>query len=132
MLAVGPVAAATHADGAWDGAFGGELFVARVREHEPLSALAVAIGAYRLTRSATGRAWADVWVGTYRPLGVAWGVSGGPVVEFNEFRPPQVGWQASIWLFAGAVPYARVGSVGRSGRFAEVGLRIPLPAIRWR
>ena len=59
------------------------------------------------------------------------GVAAGPVVELGDLRHPRVGAQASIWCFAGVVPYARLGVLEASGSFVEVGISLSVPALRF-
>lgn len=132
-LALGPVAAAVYAadDEVWDGGFGGELMVVRVRERAWLGAYGLAVGGERFVEAGNGRLWGDFLVATKRLLGVAVGVSAGLAVEVGDLQAPRFGWQTTIWSFAGVIPYVRVGSVEKSGTFVDAGLKIALPALRW-
>lgn len=127
-LTVGPTAAAIRIDGGWDAVFGGEISLARVRERRPLAGYGLSLGAAGYTERDGGRLWADLQAATGR-LGPAIGVGIGPVVEIDDVRPPRWGAQASVWVYAGAIPYLRVGQLATTGTFFEVGLRVPLPAI---
>jgi hypothetical protein len=130
-LALGPVGSAVHTGGSWDGAFGGEISLTRVTERRPLAAIGLGIGGARFSERAAGRLWAELSVATRRPLDVPIGLSVGPTAEVDQVIPPRWGAQATLWVYAGVIPYLRVGGVEKSGRFVELGLKIPLPAIRW-
>jgi hypothetical protein len=131
-VAVGPVGSAISIEGAWTGGFGGELTVARVCERRALAAIGGAAGALRFAERDGGLVWVDALVGTRRLLGIPVGVSGGLAVQVDEVVPPRFGAHATLWVWAGVQPYVRVGELERSGRFVEAGVKIPLPAIRWR
>lgn len=130
-LALGPVAAVVHDPEGWDGVFGGELTVARVTEHRPVAAVAINLGGARFGKRNAGRLWLEGMIGTRRLLGLAWGVAAGPTLEVDEQIPPRAGVQGSVWLYAGVLPYLRVGAVRDGGRFIEIGLKVSLPAVRW-
>ena len=130
-LWVGPVGAATHVEGAWDSAWGGTLHLIRIRERSWLGSLGAGIGAAHYAARDGGRVWVEALVGTRRLVGKMVGISVGPTVELGQFRHARAGVQASIWCFAGVVPYARGGVLDASGPFVEVGLSISLPAVRF-
>ena len=102
-----------------------------MREGSALAAWAAGIGVLAFSERDGGRAFAEAAVGTRWLTGILVGVSGGPVVQFDEFRSPRAGGEVSLWAYAGVVPYFRVGAVEKSGVFLDLGLRIPLPAARW-
>lgn len=131
LFALGPVAAAVYAGEAWDGGFGGEVMLVRIREGRPLAALGIAAGGIRFAEAGNGRLWVDVLVGTKKLFGVGLGVSGGLAVEVGDLQRPRFGWQATLWGYAGVLPYVRVGDVEDSGFFMDAGVKITLPAIRW-
>jgi len=133
-VALGPVAAAVYSpdDDDWDGGFGGELMVVRVREHDLLGALGLAAGGVRFAEAGNGRLWADALVGTRTLWGLGLGLSGGLAVEVGDLQLPRFGWQATLWAYAGVMPYVRVGAVEKSGAFVDAGIKITLPALRWR
>lgn len=128
---LGPVGAATHVDGAWDSAWGGTIAAIRIRERAPVGALGVWLGGTHYALRDGGRIWLDGVVGTRRIGGRMLGTAAGPVVELGDLRHPRLGAQASIWCFAGVVPYARLGVLEASGSFVEVGLSLGLPALRF-
>lgn len=131
-LALGPVASAVHSDDGWDGGFGGELMLVRVREQSPLAGLGIAAGGVRFAEAGNGRLWGDALIATKKLFGVGIGVSGGLAVEVGDLQAPRFGWQATLWGFAGVLPYIRVGAVEQSGTFVDAGIKLALPAIRWR
>ncbi len=130
-LAVGPIAAVVRGTDGWDGAFGGELTLVRVAERRPVAAWALNLGGARFGTRNAGRLWLEGMVGTRRLVGVVVGVAAGPTVEVDEQIPPRAGIQGSVWLYAGVLPYLRVGAVRNGGRFVEIGLKLSLPAVRW-
>lgn len=129
-LALGPAAAFVHADGQWDGGFGGEISLVRVRERERVAALGLAAGALRLAAVDRGRVWAELLAGS-RLAGLHAGLAAGATMEIDETRPPRWGGHATVWIFAGVVPYARLGVVEEGGPFAEMGIKIALPVVDW-
>jgi hypothetical protein len=131
FVAVDVIGSAVRTEGAWDTAFGGELAVGAMCDECPLAAWAAGVGLLAFAERSGGRIFAEAAAGTRWPIGLLVGASAGPVLELDEVRPPRVGGQASIWLFAGVVPYVRAGAFSEGGVFVDVGLRIPLPAGRW-
>lgn len=131
FVAVDLIGSAVRAEGAWDSAFGGELAVGAMCDECPLAAWAAGFGLLAFAERSGGRVFAEAAVGTRWPAGLLVGVSAGPVLELDEVRLPRIGGQASIWLFAGVVPYVRAGALAEGGTFVDFGLRIPLPAGRW-
>jgi hypothetical protein len=128
---VGPIGAATHVDGAWDSAWGGTVAALRIRERAPLGAVGAWLGGAHYALRDGGRVWIDGVVGTRLLGGKMIGVAAGPVVELGDLHHPHVGAQASIWCFAGVVPYARLGVLEASGPFVEVGISLSVPALRF-
>jgi len=128
---LGPVGAATRVEGSWDSAWGGTIAAIRIREAAPIGALGVWLGGAHYALRDGGRLWLDGVVGTRRLGGRMLGTAAGPVVELGDLRHPRLGAQASIWCFAGVVPYARLGVLEASGPFVEVGLSLGLPALRF-
>lgn len=129
-LMLGPLGALYYLDRARQSTFGGQVVGLRVRERKPIATLGLAFGALRYTTADRGRAWVDLIVGT-RIRSVHVGVGIGPVLELDQVAPARVGGQASVWLFAGIIPYLRVGHVVETGTFLEMGLQLMLPARRW-
>jgi hypothetical protein len=133
-LALGPTVALVRAgeNGAasWDGGFGGEIALVRVREHEAMASLGIAAGALRLAAIDRGRAWSEILLGS-RIGGIHAGLGAGASVEIDEVRPPRWGSHATVWIFAGVVPYARMGVVEGGGSFAEIGIKIAFPVFSW-
>ncbi len=71
------------------------------------------------------------FVGTRRLGGVLAGLTTGPVIELGNQERPRLGGTASLWVFAGIVPYVRVGILDEAGTYAEVGFALELPVWRW-
>jgi hypothetical protein len=130
-VVLGPLGHAMRMEGAWDGAFGGELALVHVRQSRTPSALGVALGAESYSAREGGRLWADLLAGTRTPLGGAVGLSAGFGAEVHDVVPPRFGIQATLWVFAGVVPFVRVGRFEKTGTFVDVGLKIALPALRF-
>jgi hypothetical protein len=130
-LALGPVGSALRIEDQWDGAFGGEMSLLRVRERDLVSALGIEVGGQRFSERQGGLVWVDLFAGHRRPWGVTVGASMGVTAEVDQVRPPRWGAQGSLWVFAGIVPYVRAGAVQNSGVFFDMGVKIVLPAIRW-
>lgn len=122
---------AVRVEGDWDSGFGGELAIGSLAERRPLAAWAATADFIAYSERSGGRAALELAAGTRWPTGLLVGLAGGPVLEVDDLRRPRFGGQASVWLFAGVVPYARVGAVAQGGVFVDVGLRIPLPVWRW-
>jgi hypothetical protein len=59
------------------------------------------------------------------------GATVGPLLELGDLRHPKIGGSGSIWVFAGVVPYVRLGVVNAAGEFLEAGVQLSLPALRW-
>ena len=133
-LALGPTASLvrTREDGqaSWDGGFGGEIALVRVREQEAVASLGISAGALRLSSADRGRAWSEILLGS-RIAGIHAGLAAGASVEIDEVRPPRWGGHATVWIFAGVVPYARMGMVEGGGPFAEIGIKIAFPVFSW-
>jgi len=122
---------AVRVEGEWDSGFGGEIAFGSLTERRALAAWAASVDFVAYSERSGGRAAIELAAGTRWPSGLLVGVAAGPVLEVDDLRRPRAGGQASIWLFAGVVPYARVGAVERGGAFVDIGLRIPLPVGRW-
>lgn len=129
-LALGPVGSAILNEGSWGGGFGGEILLVRVTEQEPVAGLGIAVGGLRFSERKAGHLWGDLIIATNRPFDVAIGVSAGPTIEVDEVVPPRFGAHATVFVFAGVVPYVRVGAVEKSGGFVEIGVKLALPALR--
>lgn len=129
-LALGPVLSVMHQQGGWDTAFGGEITLAWVDERQTLAGIGISVGGLQLSEREAHRAWADLLAATHI-AGVAVGASLGMVADFDLVSPWRVGPQASLWLYAGVMPYARVAYAQATGTVYEVGLKVPLPALEW-
>jgi len=129
-LWLGPSGGATRVDGAWDSAWGGGVQVVRVRERARLGLIGAWLGGARYASRDGGRVWLEGLAGTRRVIGQMVGVGLGPTLELGDLHHPRAGLSASIWWFAGVVPYARAGVLDASGPFAEIGVSLSLPAVR--
>ncbi len=129
-LLLGPSLASVREEQQWEVLAGGQLTLLRIAERATLAAVGVAVGVARPAVADRPRLWSEVIVGA-RPAGVLAGLAGGGGVEFSPVQQPR--WRAhlGVWIFAGAVPYARVGVLQGGGVFAEVGVQIDLPIWRW-
>ena len=78
-----------------------------------------------------GRLWLEAEVAFNRPLPFGIGLAGGVVAEVDPVAEPRLGLQGTLWVYAGVIPYLRVGTVDVSGEFVEVGLMIKIPAVRF-
>jgi hypothetical protein len=131
FLALAAIGSAVRVEGAWDGAWGGEVGFGQMRDAPVLSAWAASVGLVGFTARSGGRLWSELTVGTRWPTGTLVGIGAGPAVELDRIRTPRWGGQVTVWAFAGVVPYARVGALDPGGVFVDVGLRIAFPAVRW-
>lgn len=130
-LWLGPTGAASYVATAWDSTFGGDATLVRVREQHRLAVVGGTFGASRWTERGGGRVWLDAVAGTRISASRMVGVSAGPIVELSDFAHPRYGASAGVWAFVGVTPFARVGTVEKLGTFAEIGLHITLPVLRW-
>jgi len=131
FVAVAAIGSAVRIEGTWDGAWGGEVGVGQMRDSTVLGAWAASVGLVGFSARSGGRLWGELTVGTRWPTGYLVGLGVGPAVELDRLRPPRWGGQATVWAFAGVVPYARIGALDPGGVFVDLGLRIAFPAIRW-
>jgi hypothetical protein len=120
-----------HVEGDWDGAFGGEVSLWRVREQSLLSALGGGFGGHKFSERDGGRLWGEISTAHRFRWGLALGLAAGTTAEVHQVTPPRWGGYGSIWAFAGVMPYLRVGAVQSAGTFVDLGVKIPLPALRW-
>lgn len=123
---LGPVGAASRADGAWDSTFGGDLSIVRVDEGAHFGVLGATAGASLWSAREGGRIWVDAVIGT-RIGGRMYGASLGPILELGELEHPRFGGSVGAWAFFGVAPFARVGAVEELGAFVEIGLHLALP-----
>ncbi len=130
-LYLGPIGAAVQIDGSWDTSFGAQLAWLRIRERRVLAAAGLTVGGARYSARDGGRIWLEAVVGTRRLGGLMTGLSAGPVIELGTLEQPRLGGAASIWVFAGIIPYLRAGHLDEAGTFVEVGLALELPVWRW-
>src|SRR5262249_29825361 len=118
-------------EGAWDSVVGGTASLLRLRENEALALVGGRVTGARWAEAHGGRVGVEGVVGI-RPFGMLFGASAGPMIDLGDLHHPRVGGCATIWCFAGVVPYLRVGVIEASGGFIEAGLELPLPVWRLR
>jgi hypothetical protein len=126
-LTLGPVGALTRVDGEWLTAVGGEVSVVKIRERCFPAAGGLSFGGVSYAGRDGGRLWGEVEVAVNRPLPFAVGLSAGVAVEVDPVRVPRWGWQGTLWIFAGIIPYARIGTLQETGGFVELGVAIKFP-----
>jgi hypothetical protein len=131
ILWLAPWGARTEAPDGADSCVGGELAVTRVRERQALGLLGGSFGAGRYASSDAGRLWFNAAMGTRRGTGWMMGGSAGAILELSPTARPRLGASAGLWLFVGVVPFVRVATIEGRGVFAEVGVEIALPVVRW-
>lgn len=131
FVALAAIGSAVRVEGAWDGAWGGEVGVGQMRGDPLLSAWAASVGMVGFTERTGGRLFGELTLGTRWPTGYLVGLGVGPAVELDQIRKPRPGGQVTLWVFAGVVPYVRAGVLEPGGVFADVGIRIAFPAVRW-
>lgn len=136
-VAVGPLGAVTRASGEWDGNFGVGAQVMRIREESIVTSLGVGAGASRYARAddaglgrGSGRVWLESSAGFRLPGGLVMGLGAGVVAEVDAIRPARWGAQGTVWVFAGVIPYVRVGSVEKNGAYIDFGIKVALPVLR--
>lgn len=127
---LGPLGAGGLLEGTWDSTFGADLSVVRVREAGALGAVGATAGAARWTERGGFRVWLDGVIGT-RLGGRMYGLTVGAIAELPETAHPRLGGSVGVWGFFGVTPFARVGTVAEAGVFAEIGLHIALPVLRF-
>lgn len=131
-LVILPAAAAIHVEDAWDVALGGAALVALWPARERLALLGAGVSGAAVSARGGGRVGVELAVGVrVAPALPVVGLSLGPVLELDSVRRPRAGAQATLWLAAGAVPYARLAAIDRTGVTAELGLAVALPTLRW-
>jgi hypothetical protein len=130
-LSIGPVAGATTLDDTWTSVVGAELSWVLVREGRIPAGLGVALGAVSFAGEPGGQAWFELEAGLDRLGPLKLGLGLGPVMRFDGIEPPRFGGQATLWIFAGVLPYVRTGVLAgdgpRSGSFVELGVMIKIP-----
>jgi hypothetical protein len=130
-LWLGPTGAASYVATTWDSTFGADATIVRVREANVLAVLGGTFGASRWTERGGGRVWVDAVAGTRIGASRMLGASVGPIVELSDLAHPRYGASAGVWAFVGVTPFARIGTVEKLGTFAEIGVHITLPVLRW-
>jgi hypothetical protein len=122
---IGPVAGASRVADAWFSAVGLELSVVRVDESVFPAALGIAGGGVSYAGRDGGRLWLEVEAGLAGPIPV--GIGLGAAAEVDRIQAPRLGAQATLWLYAGLVPYVRVGTVKTTGSYLELGAMLKIP-----
>jgi hypothetical protein len=125
-LTAGPVAGALATQDTWNSAVGAELSLVRLREGRFPALLGVSVGGVVFDRLPGLRSWAELELGIDR-FPVKFGVSAGLAAQFDRVVPPHLGAQATLWVFAGIVPYVRIGVLDELGGYFEAGLMIKIP-----
>lgn len=130
-LVLGPMGGAVRLGGSWDSGFGGALSLVRVREQAGLALVGADVGGLRLARGDHGLVWADLLAGSRRLAGLLLGLGVGVSAELSPVFSTRWGGQATLWMFAGITPYARIGVVQRGGTYVDFGIKVALPAFRF-
>jgi hypothetical protein len=131
-ITAGPLGAAVETNGAWFSGAGLELSVVHVRERALPAAYGVALGGISYIGRDGGRLWLELEAAIGQPLPFGVGLGVGPALDIGAERPTRLGGQATLWIFAGIVPYVRVGTIAETGGFFEAGVMIKIPARRFR
>mgnify|MGYP001589477805 CR=1 FL=1 len=131
-LTLGPLGVLTRVHGQTTTGTGLELSVVHVDEHAWLAAYGVAVGGVGYTERDGGRLWLEAEVAHQGSLPVAIGLGLGVTAEVDPVRPPRFGAQATLWVFAGIVPYVRVGTLAQAGTYLEAGIIIKVPVAQFR
>ncbi len=131
VVALGPLGAAARRRDEWDGAFGGELSLVRIRERSRLVAVGVAVGGARFAARDEGWLWVEGLAATNGPWRIPVGLSFGGSLTVDEDALARPGLQAGLWAFVGVVPYVRTGWVSDLGLVMDIGVKIALPTLQW-
>ena len=130
-LTVGPLASAVRIEDEWTPAAGVELSVVNVQEHCRPAAFGFAFGGLSYTDRDGGRLWFEIEAALKDPLPVAIGLGVGMTAEVDPVRDARLGAQATLWVFAGVIPYLRAGTLDLEGEFIEAGVMLKIPALRY-
>ena len=130
-VTIGFVGAAVHVAGDWYSGAGGEIGVVRVSERRLPAAIGLCGGGLSYAGRDGGRLWLEVEAAVERPLPFALGLGLGATAEVDPVRVPRLGFEATLWAFAGAIPYLRAGWQQESGTFVEIGLMVKAPIHIW-
>jgi hypothetical protein len=125
-LTVGPVAGALAIQNNWNSAVGAELSLVRLREGRVPALFGISLGGVVFDDRPGARTWAELELAIDR-FPVKFGLSGGLAIEWDRVEPPLFGAQGTLWVFAGIVPYVRVGTLEELGAFFEAGVMIKIP-----
>ena len=124
-VTLGPIAGAAQLQDRWLSAVGGEISVVRLRQEQVPALYGIAGGGVSYGGRNGGRLWLEAETAIARPLPLGLGV--GAAVEVDRVVPPRPGFQATLWVFAGVIPYVRAGFVEKTGPYAELGIMFKVP-----
>ena len=130
-VTLGPVASMVHIEDDWTPAAGAELSLVYVQERCRPAALGFAFGGLSYSDRDGGRLWLEAELAVNDPLPVAIGLGLGATAEVDPVQDARLGLQATLWVFAGVIPYLRAGSLDREGEFVEAGVMLKIPALRY-
>jgi hypothetical protein len=134
-LALGPQAAASFANDAWDSEIGGELHLAWLREGQLLSVIGAGFGVAGYSRGDSYQLSLDLYLGSDLLGDVPVGISVGPVLRAFQEGGPQVGGRTTLWLYHGIMPYCSLSWLGGPRSPAqpglEIGVKIPFSIWDW-
>ena len=130
-VTIGPVASAVHIEDAWTPAAGAEISFVNVMEHCRPAAFGFAFGGVSYTDRDGGRLWFEIEAALKDPLPVAVGIGVGAAAEVDPVKDARFGGQATLWVFAGVIPYVRAGTLDGEGTFLEAGVMLKVPALRF-
>ncbi len=125
VLSLGPVGAAVRVRDQWTSAAGAEASLLRIRERDLPAAVGVSFGGLGYTDRRGGRFWLEAEAGINAPM--VFGLALGTTADVQPDGRFRVGAQATLWILAGVVPYARIGTIAELGPFVEAGIMIKLP-----
>jgi hypothetical protein len=125
-VTAGPVAAAQASQNNWNSAVGAELSLVHLREGAWPALFGIALGGVVFDSEPGLRTWIEAEAAIDR-LPVKLGISAGFAAKWDRVDPPHLGAQATLWAFAGVVPYVRIGALDGLGSYFEVGLMIKVP-----
>lgn len=134
-LVLGPSVAAVHRDQAWDSEVGAQLQLHRRRQSPTLSAFGLSLSAATFAKYEGIRLALDGYAGTRLLGGIPIGLGLGPVADVFLSHRPRGGARASIWFYAGVVPYVSFATMHGLGAPDEIevqaGLKIPFSLVHW-
>lgn len=126
-VSLGPVGAAVRIQDNWFAAAGAEVSLVRIRQDRVPAMFGLAAGGVSYASRDGGRLWLELETAVDQPLPVAIGLGAGVTAEADPVLRWRWGGQATLWVFAGVIPYARVGAVEEYGAFVELGIMLKMP-----